>query len=95
LLRKYTLLHNLINNNLKEGLFGTDSIHKVKPKPANLTLEEKHILGFDLLENPDLVDAFVAVQELQNDLAKSIGPDPTEQELNEFAEEAKMYAELE
>jgi len=37
LLKKYTLLHNLINNNVKEALFGTDSIHKIKPKPAKLS----------------------------------------------------------
>jgi hypothetical protein len=49
LLKKYTLLHNLINNNLKEALFGTDSIHKVKPKPAELSKSERKLLGFDVL----------------------------------------------
>jgi len=81
LLRKYTLLHNLINNNIKEGLFGTDGIHKVKVKPAELSLSEKQLLGFDLLESPDLVDAFVSIQNLINDQVEAISPDPSEEEI--------------
>lgn len=86
LLKKYTLLHNLINNNLKEGIFGTDGIHKVKPESAKLSFEEKKLLGFELLESPDLVDAFISIQNVINNEVEAISPDPSEEEMQEYIE---------
>lgn len=64
ILEKYVLLHNLINNNIKEAIIGTDAIHKIKPNLANLSIEEKITLGFNVVEQPDLTDAFLVAKSL-------------------------------
>lgn len=81
ILEKYVLLHNLINNNIKEAIIGTDAIHKIKPKPANISIEEKILLGFNVVDQPDLTDVFLAVNSLLNNYNNSLGPDASEDEL--------------
>lgn len=63
ILEKYVLLHNLINNNIKEGIIGIDAIHKIKVKPANLGVQERKLLGIDQFETVDLVDALIKIDD--------------------------------
>lgn len=89
LIEKYVLIHNLVNNNLKEAVFGTDAVHKIKPKPAKLSIEDKINLGFEVTETPDLVGSLVRVNKLIKEVYKGITPDPTEEELLQVEEITK------
>lgn len=93
LIEKYVLLHNLINNNLKELLIGTNAIHKIKPNFASLNFKEKQILGFEMMDTVDLVDAFLACEEKINNLP-TLNQDATEQERLKFEETISPYLEL-
>jgi len=62
LLEKFVLMHNLINNNLKENLIGTEGIHKIKIKTPKISIEDKKFLGFDPLEKVDLVDLYISTE---------------------------------
>lgn len=60
IISRYVLLHNLINNNLKESLTGSDIVHKIKLKRPQIILskEERDILK--LPEKANYVDLQLA-----------------------------------
>lgn len=71
ILERYVLMHNLINNNLKEALIGTDSIHKIKIKSPEIYQEYENILGDHIdLSTADLVDLQIAIQEVESEIVQ-------------------------
>ena len=94
ILERYVLLHNLITNNLKEALIGNEAIHKIKVSPANLNVQQRTFLGFEPLQQVDLVDALLKVNKVEDDFLKSIGPDNSEEDLASFTDTFNYISEL-
>lgn len=69
IIERYVLLHNLINNNVREVLAGSDIVHKIKISKEDITggLSQDERNSLKLNDRYDLVDLSIALDEMDVD----------------------------
>lgn len=89
ILERYVLLHNLINNNLKESLIGTDGIHKIKVKSPKISSELVSVLNINP-NTSDLIDLQIAIKEFIDNIGRDMMEEPSDEEVELIKEALKI-----